>query len=130
MAKEWVRECHTIIGRVKIGGKWMRAPVYLQPNLDLHISLSGTYTVSRNEHRPELIEGQIEDWNIKAIDGAISVSYSHGSFDSLNELVQMSIEKEANNLFPKETQKKIWTEWLNAELRNQRSKKPLKMEAR
>jgi len=111
VAKEWLRKGLGFIGRVTIGGGWIRAPIFLQPNLDLHIFLPGLYTVGRNEHIPEFIEGQIEDWNIKVIDGATSVSYSHGDLNSLNKSVLMSIDKEAKNLFLKEhRKKKIWTE--------------------
>jgi len=87
MAKEWLRKSYAFIGRVTIGGGWMRAPIFLQQNLDLHIFLPGSYSIGRDEHRPEFIEGQLEDWNIKIIDGATSVSYSHSSFNSLNKLV-------------------------------------------
>ena len=110
MAKEWLRKSYAFIGRVTIGGGWMRAPIFLQQNLDLHIFLPGSYSIGRDEHRPEFIEGQIEDWNIKIIDGATSVSYSHSSFNSLNKLVLMAIDKEAKNLFPKDHQEKIWSE--------------------
>lgn len=110
MAKEWLRECHTFIGRVKIGGKWMRAPIFLQPNLNLHIFLPGRYSIGRDEHRPEIIEGRIEDWNIKVIDGATSITYSHGNISSLNKSAIMLLDKEEKNLFPGENQNKIWTE--------------------
>jgi hypothetical protein len=110
LAKEWLRKSYAFIGRVTIGGGWMRAPIFLQQNLDLHIFLPGSYSVGRDEHRPEFIEGQIENWNIKIINGATSVSYSHSSFNSLNKLVLMAINKEAKNLFPKDHQEKIWSE--------------------
>jgi len=110
MAKEWLRKGHVFIGRVTIGGGWMRAPILLQQNLDLHIFLPGSYSIGRDEHRPEFIEGQIGDWNIKIIDGATSVSYNHSSFNSLNKLVLIAIDKEAKNFFPPDHQEKIWSE--------------------
>ncbi len=110
MAKKWLRDCHIFIGHVKIGDKWMRAPVSLQPNLNLHIFLPASYTVGRNEHRPECVKGQIEDWNLNVIDGGTSVSYYDSDLNFLNKLVPKSIDKEEIGLFLKENQKKFWTE--------------------
>lgn len=110
MTKEWLRKGHAFVGRVTIGGGWMRAPIFLQPNLNLHIFLPGFYSIDQDEHIPEFIEGQIEDWNFKVIDGATTVSYSHGDLNSLNKLVLMLIDEQDTNLFPEENRKKLWTE--------------------
>lgn len=109
MAEEWLRKGHAFIGRVTIGSGWERTPIYLQPNLDLHIFLPWYYSLQRNDGIPKFIEGQIEDWNIRINNGAVSVSSRHDKLYSLIEPLTKQLG-EKKKLFPEDDGKKIWTE--------------------
>lgn len=107
---EWLRKGHVFIGRVTIGSGWERAPIYLQPNLDLHIFLRGLYPIGSDGNIPKSIEGRIEDWNIKINGGAISVSFKPGILYSLIESTIQKLNEEEKKLFPEDNGEKIWTE--------------------
>ena len=110
MNAERLRKGHAFIGRVTIGGGWERTPIYLQPNLDLHIFLPGLYSTGNDKNIPKSIEGRIEDWNIRIDDGAVSVSSRHDNLYSLIEPLTKQLDKEEKKLFPEDDGKKIWTE--------------------
>lgn len=100
----WLRKNHRFLGRVTIGRGWYSAIVLLQPDLKLRIFLPFDLI---DKEVPDLIEGLIEQWNIKISDGAISISYRYYDFDSLNKEIQ--INEEEKRIF-QNYHKKTWTE--------------------
>lgn len=108
MINKWLREEHRFLGRIIISKGWCPAVVQLQPDIELHIFLPGLYDINNDIEIPRLIEGRLEEWDIRISDGAISVSYQHHDFDSLNEKLLFN-EKE-KNIFHKNCYKQIWTE--------------------
>jgi hypothetical protein len=110
VADVWLRKGYVFIGRVTIGSGWEQAPIYLKPNLDLHIFLPGLYSTGNDKNIPKSIEGRIENWNIQINDGAVSTSFRPGNLYSLIEPVIQQLDEEDKKLFPEDAGNKIWTE--------------------
>jgi len=104
----WLRKEHRFLGRVMISGGWSPAIILLQPDLELHIFMPGLYRIDIDNEVPKLIEGQLDVWDLRIGDGAISVSSRQDDFNSLNEKIQLH-EKE-KDVFTQNYYKKIWTE--------------------
>jgi hypothetical protein len=108
VADGWLRKGYAFIGRVTIGNGCERTPIYLQPNLDLHIFIPSC-SLQQHYEIPKFIEGQIKDWNISISDGSASVSYSHNYLSNLIEPLNQQLDEEEKKLFSEDDGKKIWT---------------------
>ncbi|MBI2472795.1 MAG: hypothetical protein HYV59_16385 [Planctomycetes bacterium] len=106
MKNKRLTEEHRFLGRVRVNDEWHFAIIILQPDLELHIFLP---MFPSYEEIPKIIEGQIEDWNIKINNGFVSVSFRYyDDFNSLSEKINLGREEKI--VFQKNDYKKIWAE--------------------
>lgn len=98
---------YRFLGHVLIRGGWCNAIILVQPDLKLHIFLPGIYRINVDEEIPKLIKGRIEDWDLKVMNGASSVSFTQNSFNYFNETIKL--EGEEIDLFPNSFDNKMCT---------------------
>lgn len=99
---------YRFVGRVKISGEWISTPILLQKNFTLCICLPDIYLINRGNEMPELIEGQIEGWDIQFNDGVSSHTIWRSTFHQVMEKNQFTANE--TNFISTENRQNLWTE--------------------
>lgn len=99
---------YRFVGRVKISGEWISAPILLQKNFALCICLPDIYRINRGNEIPELIEGHIEGWEIQINDGVSAASIWRSTFHQVMEKNQFTANEA--NFISTENRQNLWTE--------------------
>lgn len=73
---------HRFVGRVFIRDSWLPAIISLRPDLEVYLFVP--MLTPTDEGLPKIVEGQIEDWNIRVV--RIARSISHNSFSDFNAI--------------------------------------------
>lgn len=103
-----LRNDYRFVGRVKISGEWISAPILLQKNFALCICLPDIYRINRGNEIPELIEGHIEGWDIQINDGVSAPSIWRSTFHQVMEKNQFTANE--TNFISTENRQNLWTE--------------------
>lgn len=103
-----LRNDYRFVGRVKISGEWISAPILLQKNFALCICLPDIYRINRGNEIPELIEGHIEGWDIQINDGVSAPSIWRSTFHQVMEKNQFTANE--TNFISTGDRRKLWKE--------------------